>query len=108
MSKFELYLFAKLDAIQTTFVLTGSVGLFTFFMFSFFMYMDEGENLLAKYTKTLIALFACLFIGIITPSTKDIAVIYGLNYLTNNPDAKAIPDGLLKLINDKIQEEIKD
>ncbi len=47
----------------------------------------------------LFALLSCF-----VPTTKELVAIYGISYLTQNEDARAIPAEALKILNQKLKE----
>lgn len=114
MSKFELYLLTRLDGIQELFAgIAIASGIFIFFaiilgpllMDSLSDYIEEPFRKTASWVKRLVFTAAiCGLISVSIPSTKDLAIIYGLNYITNNEEAQKLPDNVLKTINKQLEE----
>lgn len=72
--------------------------------------MDYKENI-KLWNKLKIYLFISsilIFCSIFIPSTKEAIVIYTIPKITNNQDVQQIPANFAKLINEKLQEWMKD
>lgn len=107
---FELYLISILDGIDKFFLVTGAIsaiiGVFLLLFIICTSGLDEDNHQLMyiKYSKLLIiiSLIAFLF-NVLIPSSKDGYIIFGvgsvIEYMSENDNAKNIPDKTLQYIN---------
>jgi amino acid transporter len=115
MSTTSLYFLTMLDNINDLFLITTiifSIGLFftiLFFIVAISDKEEENANLCKKLFKifTPIAFISLLFLTFI-PTTKQVVFIYMAEKISNNEDAKQIPQNTIKFLNLKLQEYIKD
>lgn len=115
MSIFELYLLTRLDAINSglTLVLVlsltaaGFIFLFASMENCSFNTSEEDKVVDKMYKAAKKLVITGIIAGAIImfiPTTKEVAVIYGLNYITNNEEAKKLPDNILKAVNKQLEE----
>ena len=79
-----------------------------FFSYDQFFEDDKIEDFRRIMKKGKILLISSVLLGGLVcfiPSWKQIAVIVGVNYLTNNEEAKKLPSNILKYINKKLKDE---
>lgn len=125
----ELYLISRLEIILMIFI----IGCFIFGICSIVTIsnyyinvcrsLEEDSNyieklksnlkFLKKLAKTSCIVFAICLLGVIvTPSTKEAYIIWGvggtIDYLKQNKDAKQIPDKCVKALNCFLDREIND
>jgi muramoyltetrapeptide carboxypeptidase LdcA involved in peptidoglycan recycling len=108
MTTFELYLFTKLDLLQA---ILGTISILSGLVFVAIYVIgrvEEEDKLIKMSKKFLIGFSISTTLVVAIPNTKDMAIIYSLHYLTNNEDAKKIPDNVLKFINQELEEELTD
>jgi hypothetical protein len=105
MSPLTLYLLTRIDRIDN-FFFTVSCLSFTVSLFMLFGYLiySEDEKIkadkfiwISKCSIVTCAIFGFLLIWI--PSKKDLAVIFGLSYVTQNQNITKIPDNAAKAVN---------
>lgn len=110
MSLFELYLLTRLDIIHETLIVATFLSCFLLLFGLIFGWLDNDEDFACPKTysvwrkRTGITLVISSVLLIATPTTKDIAIIYGLNYATNSEEVKKLPDNILKTINTQLEE----
>lgn len=118
MSVFELYLITTftesskafgvlgfLLAICATFGAAIKIGI------TYDEHADEGNKQLVKvFPCKTIAVISFLFLltSFLSPSYKQLAIIYSGSFATNNAEAKQIPDNAMKVLNKFMQEYLND
>jgi hypothetical protein len=113
MSMFDMYCLMKLDDIQTLFFIISIILFILGFVFC--IVMDAQENFFdfLKNHRNLSLLYTIIFImstllATFLPSTKQMAAIIVVtkitNYIQNNEKLKQIPDKLIDLSNEWLDE----
>ena len=120
ITPFELYVILKLDSICSIghfFAMTGGILCILFFCVAVAT-LDCKESLWKTHTRAMviglvsIALWVSLGAGIlvVVPTTKQMATIIVapkiINSVANNEELKKIPNNLLKLANEWVEEQI--
>lgn len=114
MSALQLYLIIKLSSTITMFGLI-TTGLITSIFICFISYMiaksdnDKSEmfwkNTLLKMLKYCLPIsIVTLLLAVYLPSTKEAAIIYVLPKIINNSGIQAIPDKIINLSNEWLDE----
>ena len=97
MSVFELWLvmtvIPNLHAILTAGGLTGTAIIGMWLFISVIEFREKSNKSLTKWLMVFIAM---LLIGIILPSKKDMGMIYGWNYISNNEQIKQLFENYIK------------
>jgi hypothetical protein len=116
MDYFLIYLATRADSLQGALMaLTVFLGILTAFGVTIFVAASsrgvgaECWGWIGKPMKVgLISFLFLIFASVMTPSTKDIAVIYVLPKILHNQELQKIPNNLLKLANNQLEVWIKE
>jgi len=119
-----LYLFMKLDVIVSIFTVIGIttlvVGLFVAAAGAFIGYEEhsdknneDNQHYWNNYKKIVLKILLPILVvsslfSVFLPTTKEVAFIYIASKITNNDKAKSIPDKVLDILNNKMNEYIKE
>lgn len=78
ITPFELYMILKLDAIQGILITLGIVSAIIFTAFTISAFAADDAPIIAKIVLPILTLFfaAVCIVGVMTPSTKQAAMIY--------------------------------
>lgn len=115
----QMYWFTRLDSIECFFTLisiavscaTVVAGCIWFIQRLETYDNDDRERLKHVFFKPIVwgSVLSAIFLplAILTPTTKDMAIIYVVPKIVNNDKVQQIPDKLLDLANAKIEEWTK-
>lgn len=107
----ELYLITRLDAISTFCIAMAVVlisAIFIGYILKISLYEDSIDKYLKKAFKWMVPMFIFFSLtAVFVPTTKQACAIYVGNYLLENEDAKEIPDKVLRLANEYLDELIE-
>ena len=126
ISGWDIYLISRLNDIQ---FLSGLLGYFNILGFVILLvctivkkyeyletnyeeykekYLRQYKNFKKRTILCFIPAFLLVSLAVLTPSTKEAIAIWALPKIVNNEQAQQIPENFAKLINDKLQEWMKD
>lgn len=118
MTHFELYLLTRLDGIGVVFsilfflLIVASIITSIWWGFAIHDSCDNDDEDVKKAGKICKRIYKATvivtIIAVLTPCKKDLAIIYGLEYITNNEEAKKLPDNVLKVINQELEEILEE
>ena len=98
-----IYWITRLDSIDAMW----AVGIGICFALGSFMFLLSESIIRKVWIPISIALVFVLLL-VATPSTKEAIAIYVIPKITNNEDVSQIPSNFAKLINEKLQDWMKD
>jgi len=104
LSIFQMYLFTRVDTLVDFF----SFLLFLSFIFLVFKFINEEK---LSFKSSLMGCFFFLFFSlllILTPSQKDIAMIYIVPAIVNNENVQELPNDIVKLARVQIEKMVED
>lgn len=119
MSHWFIYLITRLDTLSSMAEFFSIFGIIFFMILSIvYFILKVGEDFDTKnevfkiFNKTLKILIIVLTISlplfILTPTTKEAAVIYLLPKIVNNEKIQKVPNNFLDLLNSKTEEWLED
>lgn len=106
----EIYWVTRLDYFQTTALVAGAIGvvlaaIWTIVSIGIWCDNDkEGREMFKFAAKTLLVMFVLLVSGFFIPSTKEMCAVKALPAIINNEDVQAMPDKLVGLANEWLDE----
>jgi hypothetical protein len=103
LSIFQMYLFTRVDVLIGFFIFF----LFVSFIFLLFKFIDETLDFGSFVGGASSFLFFSLLL-ILTPSQKDIAMIYIVPAIVNNENVQELPNDIVKLARVQIEKMIED
>lgn len=118
MDMLTLYLWTRLDAIEmlavTAIIVGGMFGAVAtaIYLVEFDGTADHPVKRIATQARTTLrtarTLWIVCFLGVLVavfvPNKTDVALMYGIHWTTNNENAQEIPNDILKLIREWINE----
>ena len=110
----DIYWITRLDGINTLFSIMGFTSLVLLIIGTWIgiMTLAESEIKAKDFFKYWIpaVLTTFLFMSILTftPTTKEGIAIWALPKIVNNEEIKQIPENFAKIVNDKLQDWMRD
>jgi len=110
---FDIYLLTRADYIQLVFLTFGTISAIGSIILAIIVGINKSFGDDISFEKKIlkwcvpITLFL-LLVGILTPSSKEIAAIYLVPKIVNNEQVQQVPENAMKVLNLKLQEWIKD
>jgi hypothetical protein len=86
----------------------GSCGFFLLTNIEYASHEDEYPKMKRFIKKANIVMLITALLCIFIPSPKQIAAIYLIPKIVNNEDVKNVPDKVLRLMNEKLDQWIED
>lgn len=117
MTTSQVYWLTRLDSLNTALTIGFVGGIILLCTVAFFgsMYADmatdtaEEERTVKKTVWRTVRTLGVIAVlsgvaSIFVPTTKELVAIYGISYLTQNKDAREIPETALKVLNQQLKE----
>lgn len=104
ITSWKLYLLTRLDGIQCLFMIIGFAGCLILIVGWIPVSMSRWDGYLKYFLCFLPLAFIFLLIGVLTPTTKEMAAILVLPKIINNQKVQQLPDKVLDLANEWIEE----
>lgn len=111
MDYFLLYLILRLDAVSNAgfifAIITGIIFAITLLISALNYNDEEAKNATKPWAISFSVVFVItLLLTVMVPSTKQAAVVYCLPKIINNEQVQKVPDNLLRLANQWIDDQI--
>jgi len=107
MSKFNLYLWTRLDDVKALFVALIILSIITAAVSGVVLGEARTQEALDIAMTILIGAGITVVMNtilvILTPTSRDVALIWGLESLTNNKELAKLPDNVIKATNNYLE-----
>jgi len=107
MTSFQFYILTRLDSIGILCFVIAIISGMVIFWLSLFSYdqRDEIRELFKHYIKLSVIIFIIsISVTVLLPTTKEALLIYSVPQILNNKEMQKLPDNVLRLLNEKIEE----
>jgi len=104
-----LLVITKLPDVGGGLIVLGCVIGFVYFMTSIDAYNQKEKDKLKPLIKaSIIVIIFGVLLAIFAPTKKDLAIMYGVSYATNNEQVQKLPNNVLEVVNVWLEEAKED
>jgi hypothetical protein len=109
ITSWDIYWITRLDSINAFLAICSILSIAIFILVgSTTEGFEDYRNRKKIFVISISSIFLLTMSALLTPTTKEFAVIYLAPKIINNEQVQKIPDNALKLLNKKMEEYIND
>ena len=108
ITHWQMYWITRLEGVSLDFIIIAIVIIMVTLFVAFIAAIESKFRKQRGWLSlVVIAGVIILFLGLLTPTTKEMAAIIVIPKIVNNPEVQKLPTNLLNLSNEWIEEKVK-